>query len=80
MKIIIIALLVSYVLQVLINICIAVHNTKYSGATIGDVIEEMKLFNWIAWIPVFGFIIQIIFLIYILISNLWKRFKKLRIR
>ncbi len=80
MKIIIIALLISYVLQVLINTCIAIHNTKYYGATIGDVVEEMKLFNWPAWTPVFGFIFQIIFLVYLLISNLWKKFKNLRIR
>lgn len=80
MKIIIIALLVSYCLQLLINLCIAIYNCNYKGATIGDVVEEMKLFNWPAWIPVLGFIIQIVFLVYLLISNLWKKLKKLRIR
>ena len=80
MKIIITALLISYVLQVLINTCIAIHNTKYYGATIGDVVEEMKQFNWPAWIPVFGFIVQIVFLVFSLISNLWEKLKKIRIR
>lgn len=80
MKIILIALLISYCLQLLINVCIAICNCNYKGATIGDVVEEMKLFNLPAWIPVFGFILQIVFLTYLLISNLWKKLKKLRIR
>ena len=80
MKIIIIALLISYCLQLLVNLCIAIHNCNYKGATIGDVVEEMKLFNWPVWIPVFGFIIQIVFLVFSLISNLWEKLKKLRIR
>lgn len=80
MKTILIILLISYLLQVLINIVIAVYNQWYKGATIGDVINELSLFHWATWIPVFGFVVQIVCLTYLLISELWRRFKRLKIR
>lgn len=80
MKTILIILLISYLLQVLINISIAVSNQYYKGATVGDVVNELKEFNYWVWIPVFGFVVQIVYLTYLLISGLWRRFKRLKIR
>lgn len=80
MKTILIILLISYLLQVLINIVIAVYNQWYEGVTINDVINELSFLHWSLWFPVFGLIIQIAGLIVFLISELWRRFKRLRIR
>lgn len=80
MKTILIILIISYLLQVLINIVIAVYNQWYKGATIGDVVNQLSLFHWVIWIPVFGFIVSSVYLVYLLTFELWIRFKKLRIR
>lgn len=80
MKTIIIILAISYCIQLLINLCIAIYNCNYRGATVGDVINEMRLLNWQVWIPIVGLIVQIVFLTYLFISNLWRKFKRLRIR
>lgn len=80
MKTILIILIISYLLQVLINIVIAVYNQWYKGATIGDVVNQLSLFHWVIWIPVFGFIVSSVYLVYLLTFELWIRLKKLRIR
>lgn len=80
MKTILIILIISYLLQVLINIVIAVYNQWYKGATIGDVVNQLSLFHWAIWIPVFGFIVSSVYLVYLLTFELWIRLKKLRIR
>lgn len=80
MKTILIILVISYLLQVLINISIAASNQYYKGATVGDVVNELKEFNYWVWIPVAGLGAQIVYLTYLLISGLWRRFKRLRIR
>ena len=80
MKTILIILVISYLLQVLINIVIAVYNQWYKGATIGDVVNQLSLFHWAIWIPVFGFIVSSVHLVYLLTFELWIRLKKLRIR
>lgn len=67
---ILIILLVSYLVQILVNMYIA-----YTGkwCTYDLWFDNLKSYHWAVWIPVFGFCAQIYFGLW----NLWQLLRKI---
>lgn len=72
MKTFFIVLLLSYIVQVVINGLIA-YKTLRRGATLREWFDRISEYHFIVWVPVIGFIMQLIALIVLAGKELFKR-------
>ena len=79
MKIFLIWLLISYILQI-VTIFTVVYFSPGKPATIRKFIEELKDLHWILWTPVIGLVSIVLCATYMGCSYLWHKFLDLKIR
>lgn len=78
-KIFFIALLLLYIVQIIINSLI-VYKSLHRGATLKEWINRLFECHFIVWIPVIGFIIQIVTFIVLIGEKLIKRITNITIK
>lgn len=79
MKTFLIWLGVLYFIQIL-TIVLTVYFLNRGIKTIGDLVEYLRKLRYPIWIPIIGFIIVILVIIYYIYEDLWSKIRRIRIR
>jgi glucan phosphoethanolaminetransferase (alkaline phosphatase superfamily) len=79
MKVFLIWLGVSYLIQVLM-IVLSVYFMNKKVKTIEDLVESFSKSHYIIWIPVIGLLITILIIICYTCNEIWYKIKRIRIR
>lgn len=79
MKTFLIWLGVLYFIQIL-TIVLTVYFLNRRIKTIGDLAEYLRKPRYPIWMPIIGFIIVILVIIYYIYENLWSKIRRIRIR
>ena len=79
MKTFLIWLGVLYFIQIL-TIVLTVYFLNRGIKTIGDLVEYLRKPRYPIWMPIIGFIIVILVIIYYIYEDLWSKIRRIRIR
>lgn len=79
MKTILTYLVVSYVIQIVL-ILVSVFFEKRQIKTLGELIESAFKLEAIMWIPVIGFVLNVLYVILVTCEPIWDRLSQIRLR
>ena len=79
MKVFLICLSVSYLIQILI-IVLSVYFINKKVKTIEDLVESFRKLHYIIWIPVIGLLINVLIILCYTCNKMWHKIKRIRIR
>lgn len=79
MKTLLIYLAVSYVIQIVL-ILVSVFFEKRQIKTLGELIKSAFELEAIVWIPVIGFVLNVLYVILVTCEPIWNRLSQIRLR
>ena len=79
MKTLLIYLAVSYVIQIVL-ILVSVFFDNYRIKTIGELIKSAFKLEAVMWIPVIGFVLNVLYVILVTCEPVWDRLSQIRLR
>lgn len=79
MKTILIYLVVSYVIQIIL-ILVSVFFDKRQIKTVGELIDGALELEAIVWIPVIGFVLNVLYVILVTCEPIWDRISQIKLR
>ena len=79
MKAFLILLVISYILQIVL-ILISVYFDQHQIKTVGELIESAFKLEAIMWIPVIGFVLNVLYVILVTCEPIWDRISRIKLR
>ena len=79
MKTILIYLVVSYVIQIIL-ILVSVFFDKRQIKTVGKLIKSALELEAIMWVPVVGFVINVLYVIIVTCDPIWNKISQIKLR